>query len=450
LIYRFEDYVFDTARRELRRGVTVVPVEPQVFDLLAYLIANRERVVSKEDLLAAVWQGRTVSESTLSSSINAVRAAIGDNGEDQRVVRTLPRKGFRFVAVVTEQEAPARPAAEVAGSAGKPLPAQSGQPQFTEATAVLAPVAGARHAGPVSGRTFVISTGAGLLAVAAILLWFLWPTSDPLRRAPPVASGQTFDASIVPLVDDEARRTLAGYPNRPDFKALAITGGFMAVAEGEVSAEAARQDALRRCTARANRQCRLYAVGMNVVWSGEAMPLTAASDLRFEPLGIPLVPDEIPTLDRDRQDRIATQMQGADHKALAITTRGSWVVNSRATRAEAVRLAVERCAEFWQRPCLILAVDGLLTIQIPKSRQVARIFLPSTEAELAGDDKERIGRIYQGAEWRALARGKNGSWHAVAAAPSEEAAVAAALRSCSQTDQECRLHAIGNFRVLGE
>ena len=78
----------------------VVAVGPQVFDLLVYLVRNREHVVSKDDLLDAVWDGRIVSESTLTSHINAVRKAIGDSGEEQRLIRTLARKGFRFVGEV--------------------------------------------------------------------------------------------------------------------------------------------------------------------------------------------------------------------------------------------------------------------------------------------------------------------------------------------------------------
>ena len=77
MIYLFEDYCLDTDRREQRRGSTAIELEPQVFDLLVFLIGNRERVVSKEDLVASVWQGRIVSESALSSRINAVRCAIG-------------------------------------------------------------------------------------------------------------------------------------------------------------------------------------------------------------------------------------------------------------------------------------------------------------------------------------------------------------------------------------
>ncbi len=100
MIYAFEEDLLDAERRELRRGAALIAAEPQTFDLLLYLIQNRERVVSKDDLMAAVWSGRIVSESTLSSQIAAVRHAIGDDGERQMLVRTLPRKGFRFVGEV--------------------------------------------------------------------------------------------------------------------------------------------------------------------------------------------------------------------------------------------------------------------------------------------------------------------------------------------------------------
>ena len=71
-----------------------------MFDLLVYLVQNRDRVVTKDDLIASVWGGRIVSDSTLTSRINAARKAIGDSGGDQKLIRTVPRKGFRFVATV--------------------------------------------------------------------------------------------------------------------------------------------------------------------------------------------------------------------------------------------------------------------------------------------------------------------------------------------------------------
>jgi TolB-like protein/tetratricopeptide (TPR) repeat protein len=100
--FLFEDYALDIDRRELRRGAKLISIGPQVFDLLVYLVKNRERVVTKDDLLDAVWHGRIVSESTLTSHINAVRKAVGDSGEKQRLIRTVARKGFRFLGDVRE------------------------------------------------------------------------------------------------------------------------------------------------------------------------------------------------------------------------------------------------------------------------------------------------------------------------------------------------------------
>lgn len=96
----FGDYVLDVERRELYRASESVATAPQVFDLLAYLMQNRERVVSWDDLFDAIWNGRIVSEPTLASHINAVRKAIGDNGQQQSIIRTFSRKGFRFIADV--------------------------------------------------------------------------------------------------------------------------------------------------------------------------------------------------------------------------------------------------------------------------------------------------------------------------------------------------------------
>jgi TolB-like protein len=105
--YIFENYAFDTDRRELHHGADVVAVTPQVFDLLDYLIRNRERVVSKDDLIDAIWNGRIVSDAALTTRLNAARTAIGDSGEEQRLIKTLPRKGFRFVGPVREAQVPA-------------------------------------------------------------------------------------------------------------------------------------------------------------------------------------------------------------------------------------------------------------------------------------------------------------------------------------------------------
>lgn len=100
--YRFGEYALDPDRRELVRGTAMRSVEPQVFDLLLYLIRNRERVVAKDELIMSVWDGRVVSESALTTRVNAARVAIGDSGKAQSLIRTLPRKGLRFVGRVVE------------------------------------------------------------------------------------------------------------------------------------------------------------------------------------------------------------------------------------------------------------------------------------------------------------------------------------------------------------
>jgi len=106
LPYFFASYSLDPGRRELRHGTESIAVEPQVFDLLTYLVENRDHVVSKDDLIASVWGGRIVSESTLTSRINAARKAIGDSGEQQKLIRTISRKGIRFVGEVREGSLP--------------------------------------------------------------------------------------------------------------------------------------------------------------------------------------------------------------------------------------------------------------------------------------------------------------------------------------------------------
>jgi TolB-like protein/cytochrome c-type biogenesis protein CcmH/NrfG len=117
--FGFDNYALDTRLRELRREGELVAMQPQVFDLLVHLLKHRDHVVSRDDLIALVWGGRIVSDSTLDSRINAARNAIGDSGKEQRLIRTIPRKGLRFVGAVDEQAngfhlaaAPTEPAIE--------------------------------------------------------------------------------------------------------------------------------------------------------------------------------------------------------------------------------------------------------------------------------------------------------------------------------------------------
>ncbi len=121
MVFHFGSYSLDIERRELRRRAELIAIEPQVFDLLVYLIRNRDRVVSKGDLLEAVWDGRIVSESTLTTRINAARRAIGDSGAEQSLIRTIARKGMRFVGAIEETSDHAERTGEAAPETSIPL-----------------------------------------------------------------------------------------------------------------------------------------------------------------------------------------------------------------------------------------------------------------------------------------------------------------------------------------
>ena len=112
MTFAFGDHVLDVERRELRHAGNLVALEPQVFDLLVHLVRNRGRVVSKDELIDAIWAGRIVSDSTVTARLNAARKAIGDTGAAQILIRTVPRRGVRFVGEVCEvgiQQAPGVP-----------------------------------------------------------------------------------------------------------------------------------------------------------------------------------------------------------------------------------------------------------------------------------------------------------------------------------------------------
>jgi TolB-like protein/DNA-binding winged helix-turn-helix (wHTH) protein len=126
--FAFAGHELDLRRQELRRGGEVVHIEPQVFDLLAFLLKNRDRIVSKDEILDEVWHGRIVSEAALSSRINAARKAIGDSGSDQIFIKTFHRRGFRFVFDAIERaddHATPLPAGTRANRGGPPIPEQA-------------------------------------------------------------------------------------------------------------------------------------------------------------------------------------------------------------------------------------------------------------------------------------------------------------------------------------
>jgi TolB-like protein/cytochrome c-type biogenesis protein CcmH/NrfG len=146
MIYQFGSFHLDSEMFELRKNNKPVAMEPQVFNLLLYLIHNRDRIASRDDLIAAVWQGRAVSDTTLSSGIFALRRAVGDSGETQNVIRTVQRRGFRFVAEIKcDSDATVRLSGEAFDGSSEPdptvieIPKSMTQPVAKKNTATVMP-----------------------------------------------------------------------------------------------------------------------------------------------------------------------------------------------------------------------------------------------------------------------------------------------------------------------
>ncbi|MDF0521272.1 winged helix-turn-helix domain-containing protein [Bradyrhizobium yuanmingense] len=210
----FEDCVLDTERRELRRGPAIVPTTPQVLDLLEFLIRSRDRVVSKDDLVNAIWNGRIVSDAALTTRLNAVRRAIGDSGQQQRLIKTFPRKGFRFVGVVHDEDRQPATAAAVT------IPvASSADVDERQSARWLENIRGRLK---LVGRVLALVATIGAIAGGLVGYWNVWKTvrTDAGREAQNIQKQPTIAPEIEPrlslvvlpftnLNDDPAQDTFA-------------------------------------------------------------------------------------------------------------------------------------------------------------------------------------------------------------------------------------------------
>jgi class 3 adenylate cyclase len=289
------------------------------------------------------------------------------------------------------------------------------------------------------------ATALAIGALAAFLIWKLHLLSS---HAVPAVAGLPFNAAKVPLVTDRVRGALSDFAREPSFKAIAISRIGWGVVSGASDTISAEREALDLCRKRDQKgDCRIYALGNRVVWPPLRLPLPA--DLHAEPLNVPLVPQQLATV-RGMPNAAGLQAYLAEgnHKALAISDNGFSSMKDRETQEEAIRLAIERCSDFARAPCLLVSVDGFLSVRVPVTHGAVRPFTLAGETEMSEADKERIGQIYGGKDWRALARGASKQWYAVNEMESETAAVDAVLKACHAVEQDCKLWAIGNFRVV--
>ena len=163
--YRIGAYLIDPEAYEIRHDGDRVPVEPQVFDLLIMLIENRQRAVSKEEIIERVWKGRIVSDATLSSRIKAARQTLSDDGSAQKLIRTIHGRGFRFVGEVAQVDPPAAASAEPEGKG----PAQRPDAQAPAATdsnkSAGPPVIDGVAARPTGSRKWTLAAAAASVAL---------------------------------------------------------------------------------------------------------------------------------------------------------------------------------------------------------------------------------------------------------------------------------------------
>jgi TolB-like protein/Tfp pilus assembly protein PilF len=168
--FLFADHALDTDTRELRRGDIPIPVQPRVFDLLAYLLQNRERVVSKHDLLSALWGGRTVADSTVATHINAARKAVSDSASEQKLIRTIARRGIRFVGAVACQPRGNAPARDAAPPRETFQPPTSMSPSFDRPAIVVLPFV--NMSGEVEQEYFSDGISEDIITALSRLRWF--------------------------------------------------------------------------------------------------------------------------------------------------------------------------------------------------------------------------------------------------------------------------------------
>jgi adenylate cyclase len=364
--------------------------------------------------------GVCISDDVKTHVLNKISAGFVDLGE--QTLKNIPRgiRAYRLGAIVEN------PAATVAGTKGG----------------------------------FVVRWWASTAIAAAVLLMLFGavlvsrylsatPTAIPVSPASSILArnDSRFDPAAVPLVTDRVRSSLIDYAAQPDFKAIALSRIGWGESSGLTDQVSAERDALDRCKRRDPKgDCRIYAAGDKVVWPPSPFPL--AADIHVEPLEVALKPSDTDNVKgMPAAAGIEAFLKEKDHKALAISDAGPSFMIDRSDQAEAIRLAVERCSDFAKAPCLLISVDGSLTVRIPTSHGILRPYTLAGDAEMSQADKERIGQIYAGKDWRALAKGGSGRWYAVNAAVSETAAVDRVLADCRRAEAQCRLYAISNFRV---
>lgn len=424
------------------------------FSLLLALASQPGRVLSRDELArAAIGRDLESDDRSIDVLISRLRRKIEPDPKTPRIIVTAPGRGYELAA---------KPQAALPTATKTPppfnvvtLPVER-DPKEVAAQETTSVTALAPHRRLIVGsfRGAAIGAAAAALVGMTALAVALWHSGSMTRTPGPAAPVQKFDAAVVPLVIDAVRGQLANYEHLPGAKAIAISREGWGTSSGAADDEAAKSEALDRCRERDKGGfCRIYAIGDNVVWPKATLPLPLPADIRAD--GSPMTSVTADSLSKLWQTvwhvplpRIASGYPSdSEHKAIAVALAAYYVAAARLSRAEAGRMAIERCSDMARAPCLLLAIDGDWTVRIPQFRPITGPFTLAGEFEMSDAERERIAQVYAGKEWRALARGRSGRWYAVDARQTEAAAVDDVLKMCRASESECALHAIGNWRV---
>jgi DNA-binding response OmpR family regulator len=450
-LLRFEGYTLDAGGRTMRNaGGQDIALTRAEFSMLLALARQAGRVLSRDELSqAATGRGAQPEDRSIDVLISRLRRKIEPAPKTPRIILTVPGGGYKLGVAAQAIASPAPP------------PAAAPADVATSAAARVAPQTPARpflRRGRSIGisRTLVIAASLVVLASITGLMIAFRPMEPPMRYE--TASGppaRTFDAAAVPLVDDSVRARFSDYAREPDAKAIAISREGWGLSSGAVDDAAARNEALERCRERDKGGfCRIYAVGDSVVWPSSSLPLPLAADIRADRPTQPAMTPE--TLDKawrtmwqnEPPSSLTDYARGRDHRALAVgATRTFYGTADRPSRDDAIRVAIERCSDFARTPCVLIAVDGGWTVEMPRSYAIAAPFTLAGESQMSEAERKDVARVYAGRDWRALARGRSGRWYAVEGRETEAAAVDEAMKACRAAEAECILHAIGNWRV---
>jgi DNA-binding winged helix-turn-helix (wHTH) protein len=450
VLFSFDNYVLDANRRELRARDSLVPVEPQVFDLLEYLIRNRERVVSRDELIASVWGGRIVSESALNTRINAARSAIGDSGAEQRLIKTLPRKGVRFTGTVQMQQ-------QVAG------PAQSDIAAGLKLQTILQQV----RAIPAQ---FAVAAGVGALALIYLAVTTIGVPSDSATTTSAAMTAGLTDAAravqkagdvlvpqTVPFIPDSQRAAISmDYVAAPGHKALAtsvLRAGFVTGQKDDETAKAAALDACQQATdpINAGAKCDLYAVG-NIVVSTHARPPMPPEPwmVRDPTVETPFAIKDVPLITDGSRAYLDTLISKGKPWALALGQLRNWsVFYGQSNSAEAMRRSLEMCGAHAGLSCTIVAVDDVFVVPLPTTMRAIGFFHPRSSIVVASDAREELTRRIKEAAsgWTVVAVGISGRPGLALHAANEHAGIDSAIADCAKLDHDCHVIAIGPFTV---